>query len=75
MVTPCARKSCQYCEQRLVMKKPKMDNSVPTQRSDWRWPASNIGPIRNDTTNIKKACTEPIHEMAESEDSRSSSLE
>jgi hypothetical protein len=57
------------------MKKPNTDSSVPAQRSGWRWPASNIGPIRNDTMNMKKPCTEPIQDMAESEDSRSSSLE
>ena len=67
MVTPCARKTCQYSLHRLVMKKPKTDKNEPTSRRARRCPASNIGPMTNEKTNMRKAWTDPIQAMSDDE--------
>jgi hypothetical protein len=50
------------------MKKPSTERTEPTQSSECRCPASKIGPMRKEKRNMKKPCTEPIHEMLEAEE-------
>ena len=72
---PCARTTCQYSLQILVIIIPKTDATVPTMTSPRRWPASNIGPVsRPPRRSSKNAWIDPIQDIREGVSSLSNTV-
>ncbi|KAF4119500.1 hypothetical protein GMORB2_4630 [Geosmithia morbida] len=72
--TPCARSTCQYRVLMLVIMKPAVSSTAPAAIRLRQYPMSNSGPMTTATAMKQKVWMDPIHDIADDDESRSMSV-